>query len=153
VGKKWMTAAVAAAAAVAIAGCGGSDGSSADADALTATELRQQAQRICARAVSDIAEIPAKPGETPAESKRWGDQRMQIQTSALERLAALQPPEETRAAYDELLTSLREATELLHTTQTRMADGERIDFSDGNRLHEEVAQRTRAVKLPACQWI
>jgi hypothetical protein len=153
VGKKWMTAAVTAAAAVAIAGCGGSDESSADADALTATELRQQAHRICARAVSDIAEIPAKPDDTATESKRWGDRRMQIQTSALERLAALQPPEETRTAYDELLTSLRGATDLMHETQTRMADGERITFEESNQLHAELAQRTRAVKLPACQWI
>lgn len=147
-----MTAAVACAVAATIASCGGSD-DIGGGEALTAAELRQRAHRICARAVSDVAAIRAEPGQTSAEGRRWVEQRNVIQTAALEKLAALQPPDDVRPAYDELLVSLERATEMAHDSQLRLVEGKSINFDEGNQMHEELAERTRATKLTACQWM
>lgn len=95
--------AVLAVGAIAIgAGCGGDSGS----DALSADELRSQADAICAAfdGRSDAIAEPTSEEEIPG----FIEETVALQREQLEQLQGLEPPEELASQYDEALTLLEE---------------------------------------------
>jgi hypothetical protein len=105
-------------AAALIAGCGGGS----DSDALSADELRAQADAICAD-VDRATDAVAEPTSTD-EVLPFLTATREANGTGLERLKELDPPEELAETWNEAITLQDEQLALLDQAISRIEDGE-----------------------------
>lgn len=107
-----------AAIGLAVAGCGGGGGGSAQ---LTAEELREKADQICADYDKRIEEL----GEpNPEEFGAFLRDGSELQADMLSDLRDLTPPDELADTYNSALDTLDEITAALTSAADRIDDGE-----------------------------
>jgi hypothetical protein len=135
-------------AAALIAGCGGgSDTSSAD-------DFRAQADEICADANERIGTLTA-PGPA-AEVLPYLRAGLPIQAEELERIRALDPPEDLRADFEEATDLLQQRQDAIEQAADRIEAGEdpetviRDVGPEIARLREEARAKAQEIGLSVC---
>src|SRR3712207_1401202 len=92
-------------AAAAIAGCGGGDD---DSGALSADEFRSQADAICADANTRLDALDEPTG--PDQVLGFLQSGLTVQQEQLDKLKALQPPDDLSGTFDEATALLDQQT-------------------------------------------
>jgi hypothetical protein len=135
-------------AAALIAGCGGgSDSSGAD-------DFRAQADEICADANARIDGLTA-PGP-PAEVLPYLRAGLPIQAEELERIRALDPPEDLQADFDEATDLLQQRQDAIQQAADRIEGGEdpeaviRDVGPEITRLRDEARAKADELGLSVC---
>lgn len=135
-------------AAALIAGCGGgSDTSSAD-------DFRAQADEICADANERIGAL-TEPGPA-AEVLPYLRAGLPIQAEELERIRALDPPEDLRADFEEATDLLQQRQDAIEQAADRIEAGEdpetviRDVGPEIARLREEARAKAQEIGLSVC---
>jgi hypothetical protein len=135
-------------AAALIAGCGGgSDTSSAD-------DFRAQADEVCADANERIGTL-TEPGP-PAEVLPYLQAGLPIQAEELERIRALDPPEDLRADFEEATDLLQQRQDAIQQAADRIEAGEdpeaviRDVGPEITRLRDEARAKARELGLSVC---
>lgn len=114
--RRSLAGLVAVGATVLIAGCGGGS------DSLSAEEFRAQADAICADANREIEAI-AEP--TSAEQfLTYIQAALPIQRAQLDRLAALEPPDDLQAGFDAGVAAIRQQIDAIDGAGARIEGGE-----------------------------
>jgi len=134
-----------AAMAIAIAGCGGDDdttdtgatgASGASGTALTQEEFVSQANAICADANSQVEALQA-PGNDIQSAGDYASQVVDISAPLIEQMAALVPPADLQAQFDDYVQSVRDQSDLAQ----QLADA--ADAGDTQQA-QSIAQQLQA---------
>ena len=136
--------------ALALAACGGED------DALSPQEFRSELNRIC----RDDTKAAKRFSEPLVDDKEYGRQLrglLDINAQSRDRLDALEPPEELRAAYEEFLAANDEGVELTRDIADRLERGQKrqtiLTGTTAKRVLEIGRRRAAAAErlgTPAC---
>jgi hypothetical protein len=132
--------------ALALGACGGGD------DRLSAEELRQQADAICAEYESTLDEL-GEPA-TLAELATYAEEASSALSDGLADLRELEPPEELEDDYDAWLATGDDAVEQIDELQTAAEDEDQAAIDDllasAGESDEESDRLARAVGLEEC---
>jgi hypothetical protein len=144
--RRLSLAVLTVAAVVALASCG--------EDSLSASDLRAQATRICARTTAATSRI-AVP-RSADDGARFLHQGAAAMAPALAWLRALKPPSELRAGYAQAVSVGGQQLALI-TAQATAIDGGADPIAGYRRLQAALAPLTRiedatwrALEIPAC---
>jgi hypothetical protein len=130
-------------ACVAVAGCGGSGG-------LSAKDYRAKADAICTSIKSQRERLP--PASNIDELRAVARSTIAINTDALRRFKALDPPGDLKAPNDVIVTRLQQTLELQQQavkTGARSKTMETINVRAG-QAHSALVAAAQQAKLPAC---
>jgi hypothetical protein len=130
-------------ACVTVAGCGGSGG-------MSAKDYRAKADAICASITSQRDRLP--PASNLTELRAVARSTIAINTDALRRFKALDPPGDLKAPNDVIVTRLQQTLELQQQALKAGAASktmETINVRAGQARKALVAAAQQA-KLPAC---
>ena len=135
-------------AAALIAGCGGgSDSSSAD-------DFRQEADEICADANSRLDTLTEPT--SGAAVLPFLQEGLTIQAEELERIRALDPPDDLQPAFDEATDLLQQRQEAIQQAADRIEAGEEPEAviqeasPEITRLRDEARAKARELDLTVC---
>ena len=138
-------------AAAAIAGCGGGDD---DSGALSAEEFRQQADAICADANTRIDALDEPTGADQVLG--FLQSGLTVQKEQLEKLKALQPPDDLAGTFTEATDLLDQQTAAIQGATDRIAGGEdpeavigEVD-SEIDNLSEQADAKAKELGLEVC---
>ena len=145
--RRPLAAIAALGAAALIAGCGGGSDSSAD-------DFREQADEICAQANARTGAL-AEPA-TSGEVLPYLESGLTIQGEELERIRALDPPEDLQPAFDEATDLLQQRQDAIRQAADRVSAGEDPDAviaevsPEITRLRDEGRAKARELGLTVC---
>jgi hypothetical protein len=138
-------------AAAAIAGCGGGDD---DSGALSADEFRQQADAICADANTRIDALDEPTGADQVLG--FLQSGLTVQKEQLEKLKALEPPDDLAGTFSEATDLLDQQTAAIQGATDRIAGGEdpeavigEVD-SEIDSLSEQADAKAKELGLEVC---
>jgi hypothetical protein len=138
-------------AAAAIAGCGGGDD---DSGALSADEFRQQADAICADANTRIDALDEPTGADQVLG--FLQSGLTVQKEQLEKLKALEPPDDLAGTFTEATDLLDQQTAAIQGATDRIAGGEdpeavigEVD-SEIDSLSEQADAKAKELGLEVC---
>lgn len=100
-------------AAAALTGCGPLGDDDGGGTALTEEEFSARGDEICRAAQQRVAEIQRDPPSSREDSIRFTDSLLEVFENEVAELDALEPPAETREAFERYLDARREAIDLL----------------------------------------
>ena len=138
-------------AAAAIAGCGGGDD---DSGALSADEFRQQADAICADANTRIDALDEPTGADQVLG--FLQSGLTVQKEQLEKLKALEPPDDLAGTFSEATDLLDQQTAAIQGATDRIAGGEdpeavigEVD-SEIDSLSDQADAKAKELGLEVC---
>jgi hypothetical protein len=138
-------------AAAAIAGCGGGDD---DSGALSADEFRQQADAICADANTRIDALDEPTGADQVLG--FLQSGLTVQKEQLEKLKALEPPDDLAGTFNEATDLLDQQTAAIQGATDRIAGGEdpeavigEVD-SEIDSLSDQADAKAKELGLEVC---
>lgn len=138
-------------AAAAIAGCGGGDD---DSGALSAEEFRQQADAICADANTRIDALDEPTGADQVLG--FLQSGLTVQKEQLEKLKALEPPDDLAGTFTEATDLLDQQTAAIQGATDRIAGGEdpeavigEVD-SEIDSLSDQADAKAKELGLEVC---
>ena len=142
-----IASALIALAAVA-AGCG------EDAEQLTAPELVNRGDRICADAQRRFTEIQNRSASNSVEVADQTQELLDVATDEVNELRNLRPPDELREAYDSYLQAASRVVDLLERGRDAAEDRDSDEFlqarEEANASEAERAKLARAVGFQVC---
>ena len=146
--RRPLAAIAALGAAALIAGCGGgSDSSSAD-------DFREQADEVCADANARTGALTAPTSSD--EVLPYLESGLTVQAEELERIRALDPPEDLQADFDEATDLLQQRQDAIRQAADRISAGEDPDAvstelsPEIDRLRTEARAKARELGLTVC---
>jgi hypothetical protein len=123
IARRRLTAGIIAlGAAAVIAGCGGGS----DDDSSSAAEYREAADAICADSERQTDAVES-PSDDPTEVAAFLREGLTIERAALDRLRALDPPEELRADHEQAVALIDERLGVIEAATERIEGGEDPD--------------------------
>jgi hypothetical protein len=131
---------------VALAGCGGGGGTSAK-------DYRAKADSICSSVKAQRERLP--PASNLDELKAVARSTIAINTDALRKFKALDPPDDLKAPNSVIVTRLNETLQLQQKaldTDPRSKAMQAINVSAG-KAHEAIVAAAQQAKLPACEQL
>lgn len=134
---------LACAGAIAIAGCGGGGG-------MSAKDYRAKANAICTSIRAQRDRLP--PASNLDELKAIARSTIAINTDALRKFKALDPPDELKAPNSVIVTRLNETLQLQQkalSTDPRSKAMQTINVRAG-QAHQALVAAAQQAKLPAC---
>ena len=138
-------------AAAAIAGCGGGDD---DSGALSAEEFRSQADAICADANTRLDALDEPTGADQVLG--FLQSGLTVQKEQLEKLKALQPPDDLAGTFNEATDLLDQQTAAIEGAADRIAGGEDAETVIGevdsqiDSLSEQADAKAKELGLEVC---
>ena len=138
-------------AAAAIAGCGGGDD---DSGALSAEEFRSQADAICADANTRLDALDEPTGADQVLG--FLQSGLTVQKEQLEKLKALQPPDDLAGTFNEATDLLDQQTAEIQGAADRIAGGEAAETVIGevdskiDSINEQADAKAKELGLEVC---
>jgi hypothetical protein len=138
-------------AAAAIAGCGGGDD---DSGALSAEEFRSQADAICADANTRLDALDEPTGADQVLG--FLQSGLTVQKEQLEKLKALQPPDDLAGTFNEATDLLDQQTAAIQGAADRIAGGEDAETVIGevdskiDSINEQADAKAKELGLEVC---
>ena len=136
---------VLASAGTGLTACGGDDG-------LSKAEYRKQANALCRQANADLAKIPA-PSDV-AGLKDYVTKAKQVTTKAVDKMDALQPPEDLKADHDAHIADGRKVISMADELGKAAASNDQAAFErltkEGDRMDEISDKRAERMGLTDC---
>jgi hypothetical protein len=137
---------IACAGTTALAGCGGGGGTSAK-------DYRAKADAICSSVKAQRERLP--PASNLTELKAVARSTIAINTDALRKFRALDPPDDLKAPNSVIVTRLNETLQLQQKaldTDPRSKAMQTINVSAG-KAHQAIVAAAQQAKLPACEQL
>jgi hypothetical protein len=138
-------------AAAAIAGCGGGDD---DSGALSAEEFRSQADAICADANTRLDALDEPTGADQVLG--FLQSGLTVQKEQLEKLKALQPPDDLAGTFNEATDLLDQQTAAIQGAADRIAGGEDAETVIGevdsqiDSINDQADAKAKELGLEVC---